>query len=137
MKKIILLIIAASAACLASCSGALEPDSGFVAGSDVQLMIGGRVIYTCDPLTWQLGYNPSSREFRASDDSMKDFFFVTCSSVPQSKGQKLDATIFWSSGSSTQSTKGHFEVAKVQGDTFWLWCGNKKNPAGVTVVVLR
>ena len=119
------------------CNRTLEPDSTFVAGSDIQLKVAGRVIYTYDPLTWQLGYNPTTREFRVSDDAMKNYYFVTCSSIPSSLGQKLEATVTWLSGSSTQSVKGKFEVAKVEGDTYWLWCGEKKTQTGVTVVVLR
>ena len=95
------------------------------------------MIYTYDPLTWQLGYNPTTREFRASDDAMKNWFFVTCSAVPSSVGQKLEATVTWSSGSGTQSLKGKFEVAKAERDIYWLWCGDKKTQAGVTVCVLR
>ena len=121
----------------ASCNRTLEPDSTFVAGSGITLKVGGRVIYTYDPLTWQLGYNPTTREFRASDDAMKNYFFVTCSAIPTSAGQRLEATITWSSGSSIQTSKGKFEVAKVDGDRCWLWCGDKKTPIGVTVVVLR
>ena len=62
---------------------------------------------------------------------------VTCSAIPSSTGQKLEATVTWSSGSSTQSAKGKFEVVKAQGDTFWLWCGDKKTPVGVTVRILK
>ena len=136
MKRILSILLAASLICV-SCNRTLEPDSSFVAGSGIQLKIAGQVIHTYDPLTWQLGYNPTTREFRACDDGMKNYFFVTCSAVPSSMGQKLDATVTWSSGSSTQSVKGRFEVAKVEGDTYWLWCGDKKTQTGVTVRVLR
>jgi hypothetical protein len=136
MKRLILLILPILLV-LSSCDRTLEPDSSFVAGSGIQLKVGGSLVYTYDPLTWQLGYNPTNREFRASDDAMKNYFFVVCSSVPSTVGQKLEATVTWSSGSSTQSVKGKFEVAKIEGDTYWLWCGDKKTPTGVTVVVLR
>ena len=136
MKRISCILFAVAMIC-SSCNRTLEPDSTFVAGSGIQLKVAGQVIHTYDPLTWQLGYNPTAREFRASDDAMKEYFFVTCSAVPSSKGQKLDATVTWSSGSSTQSLKGRFEVAKVEGDTYWLWCGDKKTQTGVTVRVLR
>jgi len=103
----------------------------------MELNVAGTVIHKYDPLTWQLGYNPSAREFRVFDDSMKNYYIVTCSAIPSSTGQKLEATVTWSSGSSTQSAKGKFEVAKAQGDTYWLWCGDKKNPVGVTVRILK
>lgn len=136
MKRTFSILLVAATMCI-SCNRTLEPDSTFVAGSGIQLKVAGQVIHTYDPLTWQLGYNPTAREFRAGDDAMKNYFFVTCSAVPSSKGQKLDATVTWSSGSSTQSVKGRFEVAKVEGDTYWLWCGDKKTQTGVTVRVLR
>ena len=109
----------------------------WVGGTGMELNVAGSVIHKYDPLTWQLGYNPSAREFRVFDDSMKNYYIVTCSAIPSSTGQKLEATVTWSSGSSTQSAKGKFEVAKAQGDTYWLWCGDKKTRTGVTVRVLR
>lgn len=120
-----------------SCDRTLEPDSSFIGSSDIELSIGGSVVYKYDPASWQLGYNASKKEFRVFDDSMKKYYTVTCSTLPSSTGQKLEATITWSSGSSTQTTKGKFEVAKTQGDTYWLWCGDKKTRTGVTVRILR
>ena len=122
---------------LVSCDRTMEPDSSFVAGSGIQLMVAGRVILTYDPPTWQLGYNPSANEFRAGDDAMKNFFIVTCSKCPSRLGEKIDATVSWTVGNATESLKGRFEVAKVEGDRYWLWCGDKKTQAGVTVCVLR
>ena len=107
---------------MTSCDRALEPDSTFIGSSDIELTV---------------GYNPTKKEFRVFDDSMKKYYTVTCSAIPSSTGQKLEATVTWSSGTSTQSAKGKFEVAKAQGDTFWLWCGDKKTRTGVTVRVLR
>lgn len=132
-----LLPILAAALAICSCSRTLEPDSMWVGGTGMELNVAGTVIHKYDPLTWQLGYNPSAREFRVFDDSMKNYYIVTCSAIPSSTGQKLEATVIWSSGSSTQSAKGKFEVAKAQGDTYWLWCGDKKIQTGVTVCILR
>ena len=136
-RAVLTVMILSGILAFSGCSRGLEPDSSFMAGSDITLKVKGSVIYTYDPLTWQLGYNATTREFRASDDAMKQYFFVTCSAVPASVGQKLDATVTWSSGSATQSIQGKFEVAKAQNDTYWLWCGDKKTQTGVTVRVLR
>lgn len=122
---------------LSSCNRTLEPDSSFIGSSDIELTVAGSVVHKYDPLTWQLGYNQTTREFRACDDAMRNYFIVTCSTVPSSTGQKLDATVTWTTGGSVQSVKGRFEVAKAQGDTYWLWCGEKKTRIGVTVRVLR
>ena len=132
-----ILFMLSSAILLASCDRGVEPDRSFVGGSDIELTVAGRVIYKYNPDTWQLGYNPTTREFRVCDDAMKNYYYVTCSAIPSSKGQKLEATVTWSSGSSTQSMKGKFEVSKAEGDTYWLWCGDKKSPTGVTVRILR
>ena len=139
MMKTFLIILPALAAAvmLSSCNRVLEPDSSFIGSSGIELTVGGSVILRHGPLTWQLGYNPTTKEFRASDDAMKSYFFVTCSAVPASTGQKLDATVTWTSGGSTQTSKGRFEVVKVQGDTYWLWNGDKKSRTGVTVRILR
>ena len=47
-----------------SCNRTLEPDSSFIGSSAIELISSGQVIYTYDPATWQLGYNPSTKEFR-------------------------------------------------------------------------
>ena len=139
MKKAVLTIIRVILiiAVMTSCDRSLEPDSSFVGSSEIELTVGGNVVHKYDPDSWQLGYNSSKKEFRVFDDSMRNYYIVNCSALPSSAGQKLEATVTWSSGSSTQTTKGKFEVAKANGDTFWLWCGDKKNPTGVTVVLLR
>ena len=131
------LLLAMAVVSFSSCDKTLEPDSTFVGSSDIELTVAGSVIHKYDPASWQLGYNQANREFRVFDDSMKQYYIVTCSAIPSSTGQKLEATVIWSSGSSTQSAKGKFEVVKAQGDTFWLWCGDKKNPVGVTVRILK
>lgn len=130
-------LVAILCAISSSCVRTAEPDSTFVATEGLQLKVDGQVVLTYDPLTWQLGYNATEIEFRASDDSMKEYFFVTCSKLPSSLGQKLDATVTWSSGGAAKSLKGRFEVAKVEGDIYWLWCGEKKIRTGVTVRILR
>ena len=138
MKRIYLILAVLTTVLVsAGCNRTLDPDSTFVGGSDIQLKVSGKTIYTYNPLTWQLGYNPTTREFRAMDDNGNNYFYVTCSTIPSSLGQKLEATVTWSSGSATQSVKGKFEVAKVEGDKYWLWNGNKKTQTGVTVCVLR
>lgn len=134
-RRISILIAVLIAA--AACDKSLEPDNTFISGPEARLTVGGQVVHTYSPLTWQLGYNPSTLEFRACDDSMNEYFFVTCSKVPSSLGQKLDATVTWSSGNSYKSVKGRFEVVKADGDAYWLWCGDKKTRTGVTVHVLR
>ena len=132
-----IFLIITSLLSLASCNRNLEPDSSFIAGSQVQLKVAGSVIHTYDPLTGQLGYNSTKKEFRVGDDQMRNYYTVTCSTIPSSVGQKLDATVTWTIENSTKSVKGRFEVAKADKDRYWLWCGDKKIQTGVTVCILR
>ena len=138
MRRLLTSLLVLPALLLAaSCNRTLEPDSTFIATQGIQLKVMGSVIHTYDPLTWQLGYKPSSKEFRVGDDSMKNWYTVTCSKIPSRVGDKFDATVTWSAGLSSNSVQGSFEVAKVEGDRYWLWCGEKKIQTGVTVCILR
>lgn len=121
----------------ASCTRILDPDEAFLASSEVQLKVKGTVVHTYDPLTGQLGCNVDRKEFRVSDDAMKSGYTVSCSSLPRTVGQKLDATVSWTQGGGSHSESGEFEVVKADRDTCWLWCGHKKKQIAVTVCLLR
>ena len=138
MRKLILtLFCAAGALALSSCHKWAEPDSTFVAGSGYEFRIGQRVVLSCNPVTWQFGYSPDTKECRVSDDQMKEYCLVKCSEEPRTKGQKLNAVITYTSGGEVKGIKGKFEVAKIEGEKVWLWCGEKNNHIGVTVRVIR
>ena len=138
MKRIALLSAILSAAILmAACDRSVEPDEAFLAGQDIQLKVNGQVIYTYDPLTWQLSYNAGLKEFRAFDDPVKNWFSVVFDNVPAAVGDKVTATISWGSAGEPTSLRNTLKVVKVEGDTFWLWRGDKKSQTGVTVCILR
>ena len=132
-----ILLCAACAASVASCNKWAEADSTFVDSSGYELRVAQRVVLSCDPLTWQFGYSPDTKEFRVSDDQMKTYWLARCSAIPQTKGQKLNATVSYTSGGEVKSIKGKFEVAKIEGDKVWLWCGEKNNHIGVSVRLIR
>ena len=122
---------------LGSCNRTLDPDENFIASSDMLLKVRSDVVINYDPLTWQLGYNAADKEFRDHDDAMKQYYFVTCSSLPSSVGQKLEATVTWTQAGEVKSESGTFEVVRAEKDRYWLWCGHKKRQIGVAVSLLR
>ena len=133
----LMAVFAAAVLATVSCNKTLEPDEAFLSDTGISLKVRGVTVHTADPLTWQFGYDTSTKEFRASDDGMNEYFFVACSSVPETLGQKLDAKVTWSSEGEVKSDKGEFEVVKIDGDKRWLWCGNKKRQIAVTVRLLK
>lgn len=128
-----LVLAAACAAALSSCHKTLEPDSEFIDSNAVQLSFKGKQVMTYSPATCQLGFMLSRREFRMFDDQMKNWCTVVCSEMPSEVGQKLDATVTWSTSGSEGSEKVKVEVVKVSGKDYWLWCGNKNKRLAVTV----
>lgn len=122
---------------LASCDRSVEPDETFLAGSDIGLKVNGQEIHTYDPLTWQLSYNSTLNEFRAFDDPMKNWYMVKCDKVPSAVGDKITATITWSTSDQPASLSGTMKVVKAEGDTYWLWRGDKKSQTGVTIRILH
>ena len=138
MKRIAILSAILSAAILmAACDRSVEPDEAFLAGQDIQLKVNGQVIYTYDPLTWQLSYNSTLKEFRAFDDPMKNWYMVKCDKVPSAVGDKITATITWSTSGQPSTLTGTMKVVKAEGDTYWLWRGDKKSQTGVTIRILH
>lgn len=138
MKRIAILSAILSAAILmAACDRSVEPDEAFLAGQDIQLKVNGQVIYTYDPLTWQLSYNAGLKEFRAFDDPVKNWYMVKCDKVPSAVGDKITATITWSTSGQPSTLTGTMKVVKAEGDTYWLWRGDKKSQTGVTIRILH
>ena len=138
MKRIAILSAILSAAILmAACDRSVEPDEAFLAGQDIQLKVNGQVIYTYDPLTWQLSYNSTLKEFRAFDDPMKNWYMVKCDKVPSAVGDKITATITWSTSGQPSTLTGSMKVVKAEGDTYWLWRGDKKSQSGRTIRILH
>lgn len=120
-----------------ACNKTLEPDDTFIASADIQLIVRGQIVLTYDALNFQLGCNAGKREFRVMDDPSKNYYLVTCSTLPNAVGQELDATVTWMQGGELQFESGTFKVVKRDRETFWLWCGQKKRQIGVAICLLR
>ena len=84
-------------------------------------------------LTWQMGYNAQKNEFRVHDDSMGNYFILSCNARPDTEGQELEADIQWTMKTSIKRFEGvEFEVKKTSADgCVWLW--NKTQGIGVVV----
>lgn len=107
-------------------------DEAFLESSDLCLIDGGVTIHTYDPLTWQVGYNESKKEFRVFNDTMSDYYVLTCSKLPTEKGQELTATVKWSGKSITTRNNVSFRVEKIDNQgRIWLW--SKKSRIAVSV----
>ena len=127
------IIAAVCALTATSCHKTLQPDSSFVDSSSIQLSFKGKKILEYCPATFQLAFKASRKEFRMFDDQMKRWCIVTCSELPSEQGQKIDATVSWSTPESDGQEKVKMEVVKAVGDEYWLWCGNKNKRLAVTV----
>ena len=123
---------------LPSClrSEGLEDD--FLTTESICLLVNGKVVHSYDPLTWQLSYtiNTGSYVFRANNDSMSEYFTLSCSEQPSMEGQKISCTLTWTSSTGISSRTGlNFTVSQVSATGLaWLWC--EKYNIGVCVQVL-
>ena len=81
------------------------------------------------PATCQIAYNSERNEFRLINDFRSD-------SVPTDVGQKVNASLEYTSQSATKKLTGlTFSVEKTAPDgTAWLW--NKDKKIGVIIKVL-
>ena len=67
------------------------------------------------------------------DDSMGNYFILSCNARPDTEGQELEADIQWTMKTSIKRFEGvEFEVKKTSADgCVWLW--NKTQGIGVVV----
>ncbi len=122
---------------LSGCRHKYEPDQEFWDNADVCLRMDGADYIRYVPETFQLGFSPDNAQFRVNNDTMSEFFILTCSELPVSVGQTVKASLRVGSGKKMYYKSGlEFEVKKVNDDGLvWLWC--RRRNIGVTVRVLR
>lgn len=123
-------IIISAAGC--SCNK-LEED--FLAGENLSLRIKGKTVQEYSPENCQIGFYEYKKQFRVHNDTMSDYYILTCSSLPTSVGQRVHGDLKWSTYSSVSSKKGiEFKVEKIDDiGNIWLWSNN----AGIAVSVRR
>lgn len=130
MKRI--LLIALTIIITAGCN-TYDIDVILLQKDDVSLTIRGEVIFSHDPLTCQLGYNPENNTFRAYDDNLGNWFILSCKNSPDTEGQSLDANLEYTTQTDTKTLRNlEFTLKKLDGGgKLWLW--NDERKIGVVV----
>lgn len=119
---------------LAGCNNN-TPIGPFVADDAVRLEIDGTTVFRFDDNTCQLSYNEAHCEFGAFTDTMLDYFRITLSEIPDRTGNKVTASITWS----TEAGERHkenvtLEAKRIRGDMIWL-CDDGRHTAAVVRVL--
>lgn len=108
----------------------------FEQAEDLRIQVGRDTPFKFDPLSCQMSYNATSREFRAFTDNMSDFFIVKMDITPSCEGETLKADITWTTETDILTRKNlTLEVIRTEGEKFWLWSDSGR--IGVSVVVLE
>ena len=129
LKNIFLLLLVLSAA---GCNR-YDVDEILLIRDDISLTWKGVEQFSYNPSDCQIGFNASKNEFRAQTDNLSSWFVITCSSMPVSVDEEIEADIRWTGATDTRSMKGlEFKVKKISEDgMIWLWCKSAK--IGVTI----
>ena len=131
-----LYIIALVLLC-SGCKKKVEMDLEMYNSNQISLMVKGRKVFTFDEGTCQLGYNRTLKQFRAGNDDMTSFFVLTCTDLPRTQGQEIQANLQWTSGSSVKTSNGlTFKVEKYE-DTGLVWLWNSADKTGAVVKILN
>ena len=110
--------------------------AAFCENEGVRLLVGGSIAFSYEPNTCQLAFSRDRREFRAFTDSMSDFFVATFSRVPDSMGQRLTASLTWTTEREVLTRKNlTLEVVRLEGDMVWLWSASGR--IGLVVRILE
>ena len=79
---------------------------------DVALIVRGTPVFTYDAGTCQLGFNDQKNEFRVYDDSIGEWFILTCDKLPDTEGMSLKAKLEYTVPTSLVSYKDLTFVVK-------------------------
>ena len=110
-------------------------DTALLDDSTPRLIVGGKTVRQYNQADGQLGYNASRNEFRVSNDTMSEYFVLTCSDSPVSEGRKIKCDVSWTTPSGKQKRTGiTFRVELMEDDTIWLWSSSESVSAVVKVL---
>lgn len=114
-----------------------QPDEVLLPRTEISLTIKGETIMELDPATSQIAYNSERNEFRLVTDNLSDWLIFKSSAAPTNPGQEVNASLEYTSQSSTKTLKDlTFSVEKTAPDgTTWLW--NKEKKIGIIIKVLQ
>lgn len=134
MKRTAVLVFMAMI--LAGCKG-YDIEEILLSREDISLTQKGRLLFSHDAATCQLGYSSDRNEFRVYDDELGNFFIVRCNARPDTEGQTLKADLTWTTETNTKTSKGlEFKVQKTGADgRIWMWCESES--IGVVVKELE
>lgn len=124
MKKPHIIIILLTVLSMTSCNRGHGPDKQFLENENITLTVGGREKIRFCPDTWQLSYSEDNKQFRANNDTMSEFFILTCSDIPVRPGQNIKCSLKYTDGGiAVYKTGMQFEVQKIDDEGMvWLWC---------------
>ena len=136
MRKVLnILLCLLAALAIVCCNGRNGYDRDFVESDTISLTVNKVKAFEYDPFTCQLGYNDGKREFRVSTDNMSDFFAITLSKIPTSKGEQITGNIIWTGDDYTRELRNlNFQTVKVEHGKIWLW--NQANKLAVIIPIM-
>lgn len=136
MRKVLnILLCVLAAMAFVCCHGRHGYDRSFTDSDNISLTVNKVTVFDYDPLTCQLGYNDSKREFRVSTDNMSDYFVITLSKIPTSKDERVTGNISWTGEDYIKDLKNQtFETVKVERGKIWLW--NQTNKLAIIIPIM-
>lgn len=104
--------------------------------TDAGLFFGGVSAFEYDARTCQVGFSEERKQFRVSDDDMKNFYILDVNKLPGGVDSSLKGTLTWTTDKDVRQRSGiDFKVVRVKDDMYWLWAG--KGSVGVVVRMVR
>lgn len=131
MRNFLLYVIIVSVFALSCQKNEDAPD--FPPSDNLGLIVEGVPVLEYNPDTWQLSYIPSKHSFRASNDTMSQYYILALAGEPAEEGQKVLGSLTYSASSGVvRKPDLEFKVKRLDADgTLWLYASKKK----VAVVV--
>lgn len=136
MKRLISVLLLA-ALFAGACKEKEEMDPQLYESTDICLKVKGRMVFTYDDASGQLGYNPAKNLFRAGNDDMSEYFILTCQPFPAAAEMDVVADITWKVGGSTQHRDGVPMRVKKTDDAGLVWLWDKQDKIGAVVKILN
>lgn len=127
MKGIHYILILMTVALLSGCN-IYDIDEILLEREDISLTWKGEEQLVFDPMTWQVGYNSKTYEYRVHDDYMADYFVLECETRPGTEGEDITASVEWTEKDDVRRYEDIlFTVKKIAPDgRVWLWSRMQK-----------
>lgn len=140
MKRIHIIYISllfCALALLSSCNKDNHGREVFIEScTDAGLYFDGTAAFVYDAGTCQVGFSEERKQFRVSDDDMKNFYILDVNKLPGGVDSSLKGTLTWTTDKDVRQRSGiDFKVVRVKDDMYWLWAG--KGSVGVVVRMVR